>query len=91
MDNNLRAAHITQRRRPMTEEYEILCKIFNFDPQTYESMMLCDESLDEEDECTDFVGNHLEDTPMTPTKPTVLTGTNAPERPKRQDVFTFDF
>lgn len=80
MANNLRAAHITQRRRPIDDKYEIVCMIVDFYTQTYESMMMCDEILEID-----------AGTPMTPTKPTVLTGTNAPERPKRQDVFTFDF
>jgi hypothetical protein len=87
MDNNLRASHITQRRRPTNDKYEIVCKIVDFDTQTYVDNLFCDETLDSDT----FSEDEFEDEPSTPTKPTVLTGTNAPNRPKRKfsDSFVF--
>jgi hypothetical protein len=79
MDNQLRP-DTPLRRRPIDDRvFEDVCVALNFEDQTD---LLCSEDESEFVYWPDFESDQ-ESEPMTPTRPTVLTSTNAPKRPKR--------
>lgn len=87
MVNQLRLCNATMRRRPVDDSFEEVCVALNFGN---EMEMEMDTEMDTEmdamcellcfEEVNDF---DFQSEPSTPTKPTVLASTNAPERPTR--------